>query len=346
MKTAGKKLITHLYDLGASVECERGERTFNTPRLKSYRWVIDFLPASISTKSHSHGILETERGGGFMRKKEVSILVVAVIFVLCCSCIGIYLVNNVPKGTITGKKEKTKVSTTLPELKIGTTVFAPYFYIGEDGKEAGIDVDIAKEACKRSGYEPVFKQITWGEQDKLLDTGAIDCVWCCLSMNGREARYQWAGPYMYSTEAIVVAKDSDIHSLSDLKGKVVGVEVDSKSERFFLNDKKVDVKTVSTYSSLEDAFTAFGKGYVDAVSDQTEALQNYTSENAELYRYIETSVMKARLGVAFKKEGETGIPAKLTDVLDEMNRDGTIKSIIKKYGLKEENLLGVSSNEK
>ena len=280
-----------------------------------------------------------------MRKKGALILAVTAMLLLCCSCFGIYSVNDVSKGTMTGKKTKTKVSTMLSELKIGTTVFAPYFYIGEDGKETGIDVDIAKEACKRIGYKPVFKQIIWGEQDKLLDAGAIDCVWCCLSMNGREARYQWAGPYMYSTEAIVVAKDSDIHSLSDLKGKVVGVEVDSKSEYFFLNDKKMDVKTVSTYSSLEDAFTAFGKGYVDAVSDQTEALQNYTSEHEELYRYIETAVMKARLGVAFKKDNETGISAKLTDALNEMNKDGTMKSIIKKYGLKEENLLEVSSNE-
>lgn len=281
-----------------------------------------------------------------MRKKGALILAVTAMLLLCCSCFGIYSVNDASKGTMTGKKAKTKVSTTLPELKIGTTVFAPYFYIGEDGKETGIDVDIAKEACKRIGYKPVFKQITWGEQDKLLDVGAIDCIWCCLSLSGREARYQWAGPYMYSTESIVVAKDSDIHSLADLKGKVIGVEVDSKSERFFLSNKKVDVKTVSTYSSLEDAFTAFGKGYVDAVSDQTEALQNYTSEHAELYRYLKSSIMKTRVGVAFKKERKTEISAKLSDALDEMNRDGTMKSIIKKYGLKEENLLGVSSNEK
>lgn len=281
-----------------------------------------------------------------MKKKGALILAVTAVLLLCCSCFGSYSINDVSEGTLTKKKTKTKVSTTLPKLMIGTTVFAPYFYIGEDGEEEGIDVDIAKEACKRIGYEPVFKQLTWGEQDKLLDTGAIDCIWCCLAMNGRETRYQWAGPYMYSTESIVVAKDSAIHSLADLRGKAVGVEVDSKSERFFLNDKKVDVKTVSTYSSLDDAFIAFGKGYVDAVSDQTEALHNYTSEHEELYRYIETAVMKARLGVAFKKDSETEISAKLTNALDEMNKDGTMKSIIKKYGLKEENLLGVSSNEK
>ncbi len=284
------------------------------------------------------------------KKKLIPIVVLtALIILFCCAC-GIYLVHsgkNVLKDIkSTEKKPDKKIRTELPELKIGTTVFAPYFYIGEDGKETGVDVDIAKEACKRIGYEPVFEQFIWGEHDKMLNAGAIDCIWNCFSMNGREEQYTWAGPYMYSADGIVVAADSDIWSLADLEGKTVAVEVDSKAEDFFLKENTVNVKTVSTYASLEDSFTAFGKGYVDAVADHAEALRNFTSKNAKLYRYIAPPIFTARLGVAFKKGMHTKVVAKLTNALDEMNKDGTMASIAKKYGLRDANLLEVSANEK
>ena len=284
------------------------------------------------------------------KKNHIQVVVlIALIILFCCAC-GAYAIHsgkNVLKGVkSTEKKTNKKIETELPELKIGTTIFARYFYIGEDGKETGVDVDIAKEACRRIGYEPVFEQFTWGEHDKLLNAGVIDCIWNCFSMNEREEQYTWAGPYMYSADGIVVAADSDIQSLADLEGKTVAVEVNSKAEDFFLKEGTVDVKTVSTYESLEDSFTAFGKGYVDAVADHVEALQNFTSKNAKLYRYISPPIFTARLGVAFKKETHTKIAAKLTNALDAMNKDGTMASIAKKYGLRDANLLEVSANGK
>lgn len=281
-----------------------------------------------------------------MRKGKNLVLLAVLVVLLCCAC-GRYLGDSEKKEVNSAENESDKESSTrLPELKIGATVFAPYFYIGDDGEETGVDVDIAKEACRRLGYEPVFKQITWGEHSKLLNAGMIDCIWSCFSMNGRKKEYTWAGPYMYSKESIVVSADSNIWSIDDLKGKSVAVEVDSKAEDFFLKKNAVDVSTVSTYMSLEDAFTAFGKGYVNAVADHKEALQDFTSKNKKLYRYIEPSIFTARLGVAFKKGRNKEIAAKLTNVLDEMNKDGTIASIAKKYGLHKENLMEVPADEK
>ena len=279
-----------------------------------------------------------------MLKKKNLILLSVFIVLLCCAC-GQYSVYSGKKESKSAENKTDKgIGTQLPQLKIGATIFAPYFYIGDDGEETGVDVDIAKEACRRIGYEPVFEQITWGDHDKLLDVGTIDCIWNSFSMNGREKEYTWAGPYMYSREGVVVSADSNIWSMKDLKGKTVAVEVDSKAEDFFLKDNTVNVTTVSTYATITDAFTAFGKGYVDAVADHEEALQDFTSKNERLYRYIEPPIFTARLGVAFKKGSHKRLVKKLMNILDEMNKDGTIASIAKKYGLNKENLLEVSAD--
>ncbi|MDD6587057.1 MAG: hypothetical protein PUF29_00215, partial [Anaerobutyricum hallii] len=36
------KFISHICGLGASVGCERGERTINAPRLKAQIWLMNF----------------------------------------------------------------------------------------------------------------------------------------------------------------------------------------------------------------------------------------------------------------------------------------------------------------
>lgn len=237
----------------------------------------------------------------------------------------------------------------LPELKIGSDLYAPYFYVGEDGNYTGVDKEIASEACRRLGYRPVFIEIVWGEQDHLLQSGEIDCIWCSFSMNGREELYNWAGPYLYSPEVVVVPADSPIQSLEDLSGKTVAVQVDSKAEEYFLkqfDSSGESVRRVSTYSRLNDAFVAFGKGYADAVAGHEMALRRYTTENPELYRYLDIPILMARLGVAFDKKNDSQLIENLTQTLRQMNEDGTIPQIAQKYGLDAEWTLGVKGHER
>lgn len=50
---------------------------------------------------------------------------------------------------------------------------------------AGIDVKIAEEAFGQLGYRTVFRKIDWEKKDELVESGKIDCIWGCFSMEGR-----------------------------------------------------------------------------------------------------------------------------------------------------------------
>lgn len=126
---------------------------------------------------------------------------------------------------------------TAPQtIVVGIDVFDPYSYLDRNGQFAGIDVELATEAFSRLGYTPEFRTISWPDKDNLLSDGTIDCIWSCFSMNGRETKYQWAGPYMYSRQVVAVRADSDIQSLSDLAGKRIGVQATTKAESLFLGE--------------------------------------------------------------------------------------------------------------
>lgn len=258
-----------------------------------------------------------------MRKRMKRTLGLMMAAMTLCSC----AVNN---GTSVNKESD------LPELKIGSAIFSPYFYVGEDGEYTGADVEIAKEACRRLGYTPNFTELTWGDHDRYLEEGTVDCLWCSFSMNGREEEYQWAGPYLDSPEYVVVSADGDIYSMEDLEGKKIAVQNNSTAETYFLGATEMnapEVENVLTYTHLEEAFVAFGKGYADAVASHVEALGVLTEKEPELYRYIDPPFLTAKLGVAFYKDNSSGIVEQLSDVLDEMKEDGTITSIAEKYGI-------------
>lgn len=83
-------------------------------------------------------------------------------------------------------------------------------------------------------------------------------------MTGREDKYQWAGPYLYSRQMIVVRNDHDIWTFDDLEGKRIAVQATTKAEDLFLHRIESDLPTVSQvncFSATEDMFAAIRKNY-------------------------------------------------------------------------------------
>jgi len=96
-------------------------------------------------------------------------------------------------------------------------------------------VEIATEAFRRMGYAARFEPIDWEQKTNLVESGTIDCIWGCFSMDGREEIYRWAGPYMVSRQVVAVDADSSIRTLGDLAGKTVAVQSTGKPEEIFLS---------------------------------------------------------------------------------------------------------------
>ena len=252
--------------------------------------------------------------------KRIVSVCVALILLLLCGC-----------GTVPPTEEEN-----LPELIIGSDIYAPYFYIGDDGTFTGIDVEIATEACRRLGYKAVFRQIQWQNKDEYLENGTVDCLWGSFSMNGREDLYAWAGPYMYSRQIVVVHAESDIFTLSDLNGKRISVQSGSKPEELLLNHLIPEigsVKAVYSFTTLDLVFSALRKGYVDACAGHETAYKKYMEDMPENYRILEESLLKARLGVAFYLRTGEGKAAEFAQILEQMKDDGSIARIISEYGL-------------
>lgn len=222
----------------------------------------------------------------------------------------------------------------LPVLKIGVTDNDPYVYIDTTGDYVGIDIDIAREACKRAGLKPQFVDIDWNDRDRLLKNGDIDCLWCDYSPCYREDKYYWTEPYLTVTVSVAAKKTSGIKSLAHLDGsKTIAVIAGSVSERRLLaGDLEIspDVQ-IKSYGSAELCKAALAKGYVDCWMADVQPLDRLVAQYPGLYRVFADNVMTVDLGVAFKDGYEGEYVKNLNTVLFEMDRDGTIERIVGKY---------------
>lgn len=63
-----------------------------------------------------------------------------------------------------------------PEFVIGCDEYEPYNYLDENGNLVGIDADLAEEACRRMGYEPIYLLSRWTEKETYLEEGVTDCI--------------------------------------------------------------------------------------------------------------------------------------------------------------------------
>ena len=213
----------------------------------------------------------------------------------------------------------------LPQIIVGSDTYPPYIYLNNDGVPAGIDVEIATEAFRRMGYAARFETIDWEQKTDLVESGAIDCIWGCFSMQGREEMYRWAGPYMVSRQVAAVDADSSIRSLSDLAGK---------PEEIFLSGSDPRIPQTVEVLSIENRsvqYALLSCGYVDAIAAHETGILQYMKDNSVEFRILEEPLLVTGLGAAFAKNDTRSLDSQLTDTLAQMRADGTLEQIVGKY---------------
>ena len=79
-------------------------------------------------------------GKGIQMSKKVFVIWLCIGF-LCCGC---------SEMGETGKRQLEESGNSQPQLIIGSDIYRPFFFQDDNGRYVGIDVELAREACRRS----------------------------------------------------------------------------------------------------------------------------------------------------------------------------------------------------
>ena len=161
--------------------------------------------------------------------------------------------------------------------------YPPYSYLQDDGSVGGFDVELCQAVCAYLGwgYEPV--PFNWDAKDMELNAGSCDCIWSGFIKEGREDNYTWGITYSNNTQGILVASDSGIKTLADLKGKVVGVQT-ATSAAEMLEDSQAELaetfEDLKIYETYTIAYNDLKAGAIDAIAiDMTAGSYLIASDN-------------------------------------------------------------------
>lgn len=261
-----------------------------------------------------------------------------VLGAVCCLALAL--------GSCGGQTEtETASHSDLPVILVGSDNYPPFHYEDANGQPTGIDVDLAKEAFRRMGYQAVFVTIDWEDKKDLVERGEIDCIWGSFSSDGREDQYLWTEPYLYSRQVVAVRQDSDIQTLADLAGKRVAVQSTTKPEELFLAHTDPRIPRVAEVFSLQDReliYPYLSKGYADALAAHETAILQCMSDYSLDYRILDEPLLTVGLGVAFARTDQRGLDKELSRTFEEMLADGSLEQIVGRYLDEPQRLLEVT----
>ena len=241
-----------------------------------------------------------------------------------------------------GSKEDSSVDNSLNKvLEKGKFVlglddsFPPMGYRDEDGEIVGFDIDTAKEVCNRLGVELVCQPIDWAAKEQELQTGNIECIWNGFTITKeRLAAMTFSDPYVNNAQVAVVRIDSGYETLSDLKGKTIGVQAGSSAEDAIDDTEgfKESIKEVVEFKDNLTALMDLEIGGVDAViMDLLVANDNIArSGKGGIFKILDEGLSNEEYGIGFRK-GDVALRDAVQNALNEMAADGTLAEIAVKW---------------
>jgi polar amino acid transport system substrate-binding protein len=221
--------------------------------------------------------------------------------------------------------------------------YAPQSFLNDAGELDGFDVDTAKEIARRLGVEVEFVTPDWD----LITAGGWAERWDLSigSMTPTDERSEvlrFTDGYYFTPAVFAVHKDnSDILSVEDLAGKVVGLGTATTYESWLNGSLSIlggeimydppagiEVKPYTTDSeAVQDL--ALGDGVrLDAVMSAQPTIQEAMNNGVPL-KYLGTPAFYEPLVFALDKgRGPSDkMVAKLNEILDEMHSDGTLTEL-------------------
>ncbi len=212
--------------------------------------------------------------------------------------------------------------------------FPPMGFVDQDGSYTGYDLALAKEVAKRLNFTFVPKPINWDAKDLELNSGNIDCIWNGFTMEDREDKYTFVGPYMANRQVFVVEESSKIKTLSDLKGKTVEVQKDSsglnalnREENKAMKDGFASLVEVGDYQT---AMMDLESGACDAICMDSVVAEYQIKRSKKPFAILKDSLSEEKYGIGFKK-GNTELADQVYKTLMAMKEDGTVDQITEKW---------------
>lgn len=273
-------------------------------------------------------------------KKLTSILLASVMALSLAACSNTS--SDSSSSAATTEESTSESAATAGEL---TTVeegmlimstnaaFPPYEMTNDAGEFEGIDVEIAQAIADKLGLELRIDDMDFDSALLAAQTGKSDMVMAGVSVTeDRLVNLDFSESYATGIQVVIVPEDSDIESIDDLTGKMIGVQRGTTGDLYCsdtVENGGFGAENVTPYDNGLIAVQNLINGQVDCVVIDNAPAQEFVAANPGL-KILDTEYVNEDYAIGVKK-GNTQLLDAINGALAELQADGTIQSIIDKY---------------
>lgn len=214
-------------------------------------------------------------------------------------------------------------------LVLGTNAYFPPYEYYDNNEIVGVDMDIAKEVANRMGKKLVIEDMEFDTLIQAVTMNKVDVVFAAMTITEeRQNLVDFTDSYATGVQDVIVLKDSSINTIDDLNNAIIGVQQGTTGCIYAHDD--FDTKTLE-FSRSTELLDALKSGKIDAVIIDNGPANTFVAEDEEL-RLLETHYVVESYAACVNKNNKD-LLNEINLIIKEMQQDGTIDNILKKYGL-------------
>ena len=268
-----------------------------------------------------------------MKKRKGILGLLALVGVAVMTLAGCTQLASNPKVDNWDKYQQQK------SITVGfDNTFVPMGFEEKNGNYAGFDIELAQYVSNKLGITVHFQPIDWDMKETELQNGTIDAIWNGYSATDeRREKVAFTIPYMQNSQILVVKKTSGIHSVEDMKGKVLGAQNGSSGMLDFEEHPEVLKNRVKggdadQYQSVNEAIIDLKNDRIDALLiDRVYADYYLTTEGiADEYDTIPSGFESESFAVGVRPADKKLLEA-LNQAFKELYQEGIFQQISQKW---------------
>ncbi|MBO0422934.1 amino acid ABC transporter substrate-binding protein [Enterococcus plantarum] len=216
--------------------------------------------------------------------------------------------------------------------------FVPMGFQNKSGEIIGFDVDLARAVFELYGITVDFQPIDWSMKENELQNQTIDLIWNGYSKSAeREEKVLFSDEYMKNEQVVVSLKKNDIHSFSDMKGKILGAQNGSSGYNSFetqpdILKNLVKDQTAILYDGFNEAFMDLKSGRIDGLLIDRVYANYYLSHEDNLANYsIVSGEFESEAFAVGLRKSDKELAEKINNGFEELRKTGKLADISKKW---------------
>jgi polar amino acid transport system substrate-binding protein len=230
-------------------------------------------------------------------------------------------------------------------LFIGIDTPYPPFEQGQPPNVSGYDVDVLNTIAENLGLEVEYEDTGFATIFRDVAAGQFDTAAAASTIKpSREKQVDFTDPYYASATALVVAEGSDIASVDDLSGTIVGTQ-DGTIQEDYANEQ-TDASEVRGFPEGTNALSSVLTGAVDAaLIDEAVAVDAIEKQGGLEIAESFAATSPDLFGFAVAPNNDA-LREAMNEQLAAMKEDGTLAELYKKtFGNEPSAKLLESTNE-